>query len=117
MQKPQKLILLGALFVLLFVYVGVLTYFTFSAVLTSGFPGWFATKDGRVTHFESNNPASVLQNGDEIVLLEGSPYRGISQYFELMTNRPPGQSYEITNSKTPVSFACNEAFTSEFVDQ
>ena len=98
MRKRLRLILVSLLFALLFIYAGVNSYFFTSAHLAAGFPGWFVGRDGRVltAQFGFADPASALQDGDEIVALDGQPFRSRAQYFAAFNQRPPGHSYTIT---------------------
>jgi hypothetical protein len=100
MSKPLRLVLVGFFFALLFIYAGVNSYF-FAKNLNSGFPGWYVGRDGRVltARFGSENAASVLQDGDMILGLNGQTFTNGSQYFEAFKQSAPGNRYTISISR------------------
>ena len=101
MSKRLRLLLVGFLFALLFIYAGVNSYFAISEILSSSFPGWYVGQNGRVltTLFGTDNPAFMLRDGDEIVSLDGQPFKNRSQYFEVFGHKPPNSSYLMTVSR------------------
>jgi hypothetical protein len=97
-MRRLKLTLVVLLFALLFIYAGVGTYFSAFGRLSSGFPGWYVAGNNRVltTRFGPDNPASALQDGDEIVALNGQAFKNTSQYSQAFDQRQPGSFYTIT---------------------
>lgn len=91
-----RLTLVGLFFALMSVYVGVHGYFyVFS--YPAGTPGWFVAQDDRVQIANNvpDNPASALRDGDEIVALNGQPFKNRLQWWAVFDQIVPGSLYTI----------------------
>ncbi len=93
--------LVGLLFALMFVYVGVNSYFVVSYLSTSSDPGWQVWLDGRVQVYSGMSSADVstLQNGDEIITLNDQEFKNIRQYYKTFEHTSPGTPYTIVTRR------------------
>lgn len=92
-----RLTLVGLFFALMFVHVGVNSYFSALYFSTASDPGWQIYPDGRIQTYTNLSGAQVapLRDGDQIVALDGRAFEDGRQYFETFKRIPPGSPYTI----------------------
>jgi serine/threonine protein kinase len=91
------IILVGVLFTLMSVSIGVNSYHSILYFSTAGDPGWLPGLDGRVRMYGgvSGADVSALRDGDELVSLDGQKFGYIRQYFQTFARLTPGAAYTL----------------------
>ncbi|MFY9611078.1 MAG: protein kinase [Blastocatellia bacterium] len=96
-NKRLRLVLFWLFFALMSIYAGTNGYLATAYFSTSSDPGWHLRLDGRISTFGSVSSADVssLQDGDEIVELNGQEFKGFRQYYKLFEHLSPGSPYTV----------------------
>src|SRR5262249_8373921 len=96
MGKRLTVVLGGLFFAIQFLYAGTSIYRSLTTPTSASDPGWEAAdRDGRVLVIRVESPSWGLRPGDEVIAVEGTPFKTSSDLIRSLRERDPGEPYSM----------------------